>query len=312
MPGCTGMYQVRTVGLRYTDQVSIRQACQIGLVSPLFPSPISSVSPRTLPLAFVSGQLSRHFPLDIKRWPPQCCPRHITQFIIYVVLEVVTMAMVGTTVVLPSVAPLSDVIHPTGDAVNDLSKLYLNNKGSGSFIFCALPVYTPMVGLPLNMISIVEVDICDYLGWSSLHSFVGLLYLDPQKYDKPPIARESLIRSPHWMQLKVALQLAAPTSGSPVICNGSRDNCAFQCKLCKPLYRPLLGKKEKKDNAPWQDDCINMDKGGRQTEGRLQCKRTRSTKALTSNKLCPFKFTMKWDFYGFCVAVEKEGYGCPN
>ncbi len=68
----------------------------------------------------------------------------------------------------------------------------------------------------------------------------------------------------------------------------------------------------KKDNAPWQDDCINMDKGGRRTEGRSQSKRTRTTKALTSDKLCPFKFTIKWDFFGFYVTVEKKGFGCPN
>jgi hypothetical protein len=73
-----------------------------------------------------------------------------------------------------------------------------------------------------------------------------------------------------------------------------------------------LGKKEKKDNDPRQDDCINMDKGGRRSEGRSQSKRTRTTKALTSNKLCPFKFTVKWDFYGFYVIVEKKGFGCPN
>jgi hypothetical protein len=94
------------------------------------------------------------------------------------------------------------------------------------------------------------------------------------------------------------------------MCNGGRDNRTFQCKLRNHLYRPPLGKK---DNAPWQDDCINMDKGGRQTEGRSQSKRTGTTQALTSDKLCPFKFTVKWDFFGFYhVTVEKKGFGCPN
>jgi hypothetical protein len=49
------------------------------------------------------------------------------------------------------------------------------------------------------MMSIVEVNICDYPGWSSLHSFVGRLYLDPKKYDKPPVAGESLVTNLHWM-----------------------------------------------------------------------------------------------------------------
>jgi hypothetical protein len=141
------------------------------------------------------------------------------------------MGMVGTTVVLPTVAPLSAMILPMVslssaparflfDAVDDLSKMYLNEKCSGSIQFRALPVYTPMDNLPLDKPSIKEVDICDYLGWSSLHPSAGRLYLDPEKYDKPPIDGESLATNPHWMQLKDALQLAAHTSGSPVVCNG--------------------------------------------------------------------------------------------
>jgi hypothetical protein len=156
--------------------------------------------------------------------------------------------------------------------------------------------YTPIAGLPLDKISIEKVHICDYLGWSYLHPFIGYLYIDPKKYDKPHVDGESLRTNPHWTQLKDALRLAAHTSGSPVMCNGGRDNRTFQCKLCNHLYRPPLGKK---DNAPRQDDYISMDKGGRQTEGRLQSKRTRTTQALTSDKLSPFKFTFKWDFFGF-------------
>jgi hypothetical protein len=135
--------------------------------------------------------------------------------------------------------------------------MYLNDKWSRII----LRLYIPMVGVPLDKTSIEEVDICDYLGWSSLHPFVGHLYLDPKKYDKPPVDGESLRTNPHWTQFKDALQLVAPhTSGSPVMCNGGRDNCTFQCKLRNRLYRPHLGKK---DNAPQQDDCIHMDKGGR-------------------------------------------------
>jgi hypothetical protein len=80
---------------------------------------------------------------------------------------------------------------------------------------------------------------CDYLGWSSsLHPFVGCLYLHPKKHDKPPLDGESLRKNAHWTQLKDALQLAAHTSGSPVMwCNGGRENCTFQCKLRNHLYR---------------------------------------------------------------------------
>jgi hypothetical protein len=168
-----------------------------------------------------------------------------------------------------------------------------------------------MVGVPLDKTSIKEVDTCDYLGWSSLHPFVGHLYLDPKKYDKPPVDGESLRTNPHWTQFKDALQLAAHTSGLPVMCNGGRDNHTFQYKLRNHLYRPPWGKK---DNSPRQDDRINMDKGDRQTEGRSQSKRTRTTQALTSDKLCPFKVTAKWDFFGFYryITVEKKCFGCPN
>jgi hypothetical protein len=102
------------------------------------------------------------------------------------------MAMVGTTAVLPTVAPLSAMIlltvslssAPTRflfDAVDDPSKMYLNEEWSGSIKFRALPVYTPMDALPLDKSSIEEVDICDYLGWSSVHPSVGRLYLDTPK-----------------------------------------------------------------------------------------------------------------------------------
>jgi hypothetical protein len=113
--------------------------------------------------------------LDIKRRPTQGCPHHSTQYLIFAVLEVVTIAMVVTTVVLPRVAPLSAMILPMVslssaptrflfDALDDLSKMYLNEKWSGSIKFRALPVYTPMDGLPLDKLSIERVDICDYLG----------------------------------------------------------------------------------------------------------------------------------------------------
>jgi hypothetical protein len=55
-----------------------------------------------------------------------------------------------------------------------------------------------------------------------------------------------------------------------------------------------------------------MDKGGRRKEGRSQSKRTRTTQALTTDGLCPFTFTVKWDFYGFYITVEKVDFGCPN
>jgi hypothetical protein len=72
----------------------------------------------------------------------------------------ITMAAVGNTAVAPSFAPTQFLF----DAVDDLSKMYLSKKWSGSIKFCSLPVYQLMIGLPLDKMSIEEVDICDYLG----------------------------------------------------------------------------------------------------------------------------------------------------
>jgi hypothetical protein len=143
--------------------VPVRHACSICFGLSPFPITYSPCFSSYYPLALVSSQLSRNFPSDIKRRPTQCCPHH-TQFLIYVVLKVVTIAIVGTAVVLPTVAQLLAMILPTGsplsapiqflfDAVHDLSKIYLNDKSSRSIKFRALPVYTLMAGLPLDMTS---------------------------------------------------------------------------------------------------------------------------------------------------------------
>jgi hypothetical protein len=103
------------VPLRYTSgHVSVRHACPICFGLSPFPITYSPpVSPHTTPSHYhYLATLPRHFPLDIKRRPTQCCPHHYTEFLIHVVLEVGTMVMVGTTVVLPKVAPLSAMIFP--------------------------------------------------------------------------------------------------------------------------------------------------------------------------------------------------------
>jgi hypothetical protein len=119
---------------------------QFVLVFPLFPSPIPPVSPHTTPLHYYPASSPVIFLWTLNAG-------HYTQFLVCVALEVVTMAMVGTTVVLPTVAPLSAMILPTVspssaptqflfNAVDDLSKMYLNNKWSGSIKLRALPVFT--------------------------------------------------------------------------------------------------------------------------------------------------------------------------
>jgi hypothetical protein len=66
------------------------------------------------------------------------------------------------------------------------------------------------------MLAIEEIDICDYLGQSMLHPTVHRLYLDPQKYDKPPLEGEPISENPNWKLLKDALHVAGHTSGSPI------------------------------------------------------------------------------------------------
>jgi hypothetical protein len=150
------------------------------------------------------------------------------------------MAVVGNT----AVAPLCPPTQFLFDAVDGLSKMYLNDKWTGSIKFRSLPVQRLMIGLPLDKMSIKEVDICEYLGYSSLHPSVARLYLDPEKYDKPPLIGEPLTKNPHWMQLKDALEEAAHTSGSPIMCNGGRDNRTFKCKLRNRVYKSRYEKKD--------------------------------------------------------------------
>jgi hypothetical protein len=220
-----------------------------------------------------------------------------------------TMAADGNTWAAPSCAPPCAPTKFLFEAVDDLSKMYLTGKWTGSIKFRCLPVSGLMVGLPLDKLSIKEVDICEYLGWSSSHPSVVRLYLDPGKYDKPPLHGEPLTKNSHWIQLKVALEAAAFTSGSPIMCNGGRDNRTFKCKLRNRVYKPKSGKK---GGAPRQDDCINMDKGGRQLDGRSQSKRTRTTQALTTDQICPFTFNVKWDLVGFYITLQKISFGCPH
>jgi hypothetical protein len=142
------------------------------------------------------------------------------------------------------------------------------------------------MGLPLDKTCINYVDICDYLGYATSDCLVLRLYLDPHKYNKPPLLGELVSKNPHWIQLKDALEAAAHTCGSPIMCNGGIDNNrTFQCRLRNCVYR---AKSAKKNGGPRQDDCINMDKGGRRNEGRSQSKRTRTTQAITTADICPF------------------------
>jgi hypothetical protein len=141
------------VALQYRLHGSLRHACPISFgLSPL-PISYSPYFSSYYSLVLSSRQLSGHFSLNLKRRPTQCCTRHYaqfhyTQFLIFVVFVAVsTMAMmVGTTVVLPTVAPLSTMLLPTlpplsaptrflFDAVNDLSKMYLNKKWTDSIKF---------------------------------------------------------------------------------------------------------------------------------------------------------------------------------
>ena len=195
------------------------------------------------------------------------------------------------------------------DAVDKLSDQHMTEKWTGSIKFICLPVYRSMMGLPLDLESASEVDICDYLGASTMNLNVTRLYLDPTTYNQPPLVGDSVIKNPHWLQLKLALQAAAHSSGSPIMCNaGKANHRSFRCKLRNRVYAVLPGRKL--DDAPRHDGLINMDKGGRRAGGRSLSKRTRTTQALSHDRICPFHFTVKWDSFGFYITVEKKNYGC--
>jgi hypothetical protein len=189
------------------------------------------------------------------------------------------------------------------DAVDDLSQARdLGEKWTGSIKFRCLPVYQVMVGSPLDKTSIEELDICDYL--NSGRPLIARLYLDPEKYNPPVNYEESIATNQNWLLLKASLEEAAHTSGSPIMSNGgTKGTRIFKCKLRNRVYRAPPG--SKKEGAPQQDDFIDMDKGGR------RAKRTRgTTQALSPTEICTFQFSVKWDFYGFYIALANSG-GCP-
>jgi hypothetical protein len=237
-----------------------------------------------------------------------------TQFItaltnLYVSMDI-TMVDDFDTADAPSCAVSSAPSQSLFDAVDDLSQLYLTDRWTGSILFRCILVSRMTMGVPLDQSLVQEIDICDYLGYANTDRTVCRLYLDPHKYNQPPLPGESIAKHPQWMLLKVALESAAHLSGSPIMCNGGKlDNRTFQCKLRNRIYRTYSSKI---DCPSRQDDCINQDKGGRRAGGRSLSKRTRTTQALTKSDICPFRFTVKWDFYGFYITVEKINFGCSN
>jgi hypothetical protein len=126
--------------------VSVRHACPICFGLSPFPITYSPCFSSYYPLALLSGQLSRHFPSDIKRRPLYpishlCCIGgcHHGDGWHHVVLPTVAPL---TAMILPTVSPSSAPTQFLFDAVDDLSKMYLNNKWSGSIKWRALPVFT--------------------------------------------------------------------------------------------------------------------------------------------------------------------------
>ena len=74
-----------------------------------------------------------------------------------------------------------------------------------------------MIGSPLlDKTCTALINIYDYFGRSKYPS-VHRLYLDPEIYDKPPpLIGESIAKSPHRMQLRSVLEVAAPGVLKPV------------------------------------------------------------------------------------------------
>jgi hypothetical protein len=197
-------------------------------------------------------------------------------------MDITMAAAAGNNVDAPSCAPTQ-----------------LNKQWIGSIKFRCIPAYQfREIAEPLDKMDIKEVDICEYLGCLTKYPLIHRLYLDPEKYDKPPLVGEPVIKNPHWMQLRTALEAASHTSGSPIMCNGGTTRSrVFRCKLRNRLYRPKsIAKKDGK-----RPELINV-----------QSMRTLTTQALTKDDICPFTFTVKWDLFGFYITLYNYGTGCPN
>ena len=166
-----------------------------------------------------------------------------------------------------------------------------------------------MVGIPLDKMCTAVINICDYIlaGRSILVSIAFTLIL---KNMTSLLSLENPLPKTHIRWNSGLPSRRLPTTPDHPSCPMAVEAIFVLSNLRNfatvGVYKPK--RSPKKDGAPREDDCINMDKGGRCHAGRLLSKRTRTMQALASHHICRFGFTVQWDlFFGYYIATSRAG-----
>ena len=186
--------------------------------------------------------------------------------------------------------------------------------------FLCVPFMDCMAGEPLP--SPVLLDICAYLGppnplVTTRIPLVTRLYLDPLTYHSPPNERDDVQKNNHFNLLRNEILSRSLDAGSPVFANGGGKNKKlFQCILHSRLHKKKPTTDSSADSpsdspAYRQDSMINSKARGSRVNGRSLTRRTRTTQAQSVDDICYFRFTVKWDNYGFYIPVTRCN-GCPT
>jgi hypothetical protein len=138
------------------------------------------------------------------------------------------------------------------------------------------------------------------------------LYLDPSICPNPPSVGKDPCKNKLLAQTKLDLQSAANDSGSPIICNGGGPLARqFQCEHCNKVYSSKSSPARNPEDHR-QGALINTDKGGRRNGGQTEAKQVRTTKAVSSDRLCKFGFRLLWDTHGFYISTLGSGVPFHN
>ena len=141
--------------------------------------------------------------------------------------------------------------------------------------------------------NIQDVNIIHYIHEYSIYS---RMYFCPKKY--PPPENKGSIKP-----LKLDLEKAAFIHGSPIYSDGGRgkNQRTFRCNCMKKRKKKEKEFLEKNyRDSSLIGDCNNDRENGRSL--------SRKTYSAESDWHCPFKFTVRWDSYGYFIKLyPREG-----
>ena len=198
------------------------------------------------------------------------------------------------------------------DRITKVTDALVNSEWTATIPFMCVPFMDYMAGNPLP--SPVLLDICAYLGGGSPNPLVTRLYLNPIDYNSPPKDGDDVNKNIHYNDLRIDILARAFEAGSPLTANGgSKTERVFRCSIRYRLYKKRDDEKfgDLTASSYRQDSMINSRSRGSRENGRSLSRRTRTTQATSREDICPFRFAVKWDDYGFYIPVTRSN-GCAN